>query len=108
MVSFLCHKFRNKKMNKEEKLEKLNHMKNYFFTSFWISFVLLLIASMMCMVFSDFYAGIASKFFNMEADDYSKVVLLLLGLWKILIIQFTLIPGIALCIISKYCGCKCK
>lgn len=95
-------------MNKEEKLEKLNHMKSYFFTSFWISFVLLLVSTMLCMVFNDFYSHFVEKFFHIESDDYGVLVVSLLGLWKILIIQFTLIPGIALCIISKYCGCKCK
>jgi len=95
-------------MNREEKLEKLNHMKSYFFTSFWISFALLLFSTMLCMVFNDAYAQFAEKFFHIESEDYGILVVSLLGLWKILIIQFTLIPGIALCIIGKYCGCKCK
>lgn len=95
-------------MNKEEKLEKLNHMKSYFFTSFWISFVLLLLSTMFCMMFSDYYAQFVEKFFHVEKDDYGAMVVYLLGFWKILIIQFTLIPGIALAIIGKYCGCKCK
>lgn len=95
-------------MNKEEKLEKINHMKSYFFTSFWISFVLLLLSTMLCMVFSEAQAQFVEKFFHLKSEDYGMLVVSLLGLWKILIIQFTLIPGIALCFVSKYCGCKCK
>lgn len=95
-------------MNKEEKLEKLNHMKSYFFASFWISVVLLLISTMICMVFNDFQMEFVSKFFAIDEEEYSQIVIFLLGLWKILIVQFTLIPGIALWIIGKHCCCKCK
>lgn len=96
-------------MNKEEKLEKIKGMKNYFFISFLVSFVFLLLASLMCMVYHDNQVMMVEKFFGMDAEDFSYLVVLTLGIWKILIFQFTLVPALALLVIEKTCHChKCK
>ena len=96
-------------MNKEEKLEKIKHMKSYFFVSFLVSFVFLLFASMMCIVFQNTQIMVVEKFFGLDAEDYGYILVLLMGFWKIIIIQFTLIPAIVLAIIEKHCHCcKCK
>ena len=94
-------------MNKEEKLEKIKGMKKYFFISFLVSFVILLLSSLICVIYHDNQIMIMEKFFGLDAEDYSYMVVLLLGLWKLLIIQFTLIPALALWIIEKNC-CHCK
>lgn len=95
-------------MNREEKIEKIRHMKAYFFISFGVSFVLLLVSTMLCMVMSDYQHAFVSKFFTMDSEDYNQIAVMLLGLWKVLIVQFTLIPGLALWIVEKHCSCKCK
>lgn len=96
-------------MNKEENIEKIKHMKNYFFITFWVSFVLLLFSALMCIVLYDNQVAFAEKFFNLESEDYSYILVLLMGLWKILIVQFTLISAIALWLIERTCSCcKCK
>ncbi len=97
------------KEEKHDKLEKLKHMKVYFLISFGVSFILLLISTLLCMVFQDAQIQFAAKFFGMESDDYGQIVIFLLGFWKILIVQFTLIPALALMIIEKHChSCKGK
>lgn len=94
-------------MNKEEKIEKVKCAKHYFVTSFWISFVLLLISSLICIAFYDTHAAMVERLFNLDSEDYSYILVLLMGFWKILIIQFTLIPAIALWMIERnYQTCK--
>lgn len=95
-------------MNKEEKIEKIKHMKYYFLISFFVSFVLLLVSTLMCIVFFDTQVVMVDKFFGLDAEDYSYIIVFLLGFWKILIFQFTLIPALALWIVEKHCCCKCK
>lgn len=95
-------------MNLEEKKEKLEHMQKYFAISFWISFFLLLLSTVLCMVMQDVQMAYVNKYFPIEPKEYYKLVILLLGLWKILIIQFTLIPALAIWCIRKCCKCKCS
>lgn len=87
--------------------EKMQHMQHYFFKSFIISFVLLLFATLMCIFFFDYQAQMMEKLFQLDVDDYSVLLVFLMGLWKILIIQFTLIPALVLFCMRKCC-CKNK
>ena len=95
-------------MNTEEKKEKLMHMQAYFFKSFWISFVLLIVATMLCMVMHDFQLAFVQKYFQMETEDFNYLVVLLLGIWKILIFQFTLVPALAIWCMRSCCKCGCN
>lgn len=93
-------------MNIEEKKEKVAHMHKYFSNSFWLSFILLLIASFVCIAFRNSYLMMIPKYFpQLTAHDWDYLVVLILGIWKILIIQFTLIPALVLWGI-KSCCCK--
>lgn len=96
-------------MNKEEKVEKLQCTRKFFVTGFFISFVLLMFSTLMCMIFHDNQVQMLEKFFGLDSETCSEIVVFLLGLWKVFIIQFTLIPAITLWVIEKniYC-CKCK
>lgn len=96
-------------MDIEEKREKVAHMHKYFSNSFWLSFVLLLISSFIVMAFRNNYLIMMAHYFpQLTAHDWDYLVVLLMGMWKILIIQFTLIPALVLWGLKK-CGCKaCK
>lgn len=96
-------------MNIEEKREKLDAMQKYFAISFWISFFLLLLSSLLCIYMHDAQLAFVMKYFPLDdIKDYNELVVLLLGVWKILIIQFTLIPALAIWCIRKCCKCsKC-
>lgn len=95
------------KEEKKEKKEKLLFMERFFLKSFLISFVLLLFSTWMCIVMQDFQADFVEKFFAMPPHVYGKIVVELLGLWKILIIQFTFVPFLALWCI-RHCPCCCN
>lgn len=95
-------------MNIEEKNEKLETMQKFFFMSFIVAFVVLLISSFLCVVFQDVQYKIVENWFGVSAETTAWLVILILGIWKILIIQFTLIPGIAIWIMRKFCNCTCN
>jgi len=92
-------------MDIEEKKEKLAHMQKYFVKSFWFSFILLLIASFMCIFMHNSQVAFVNKYFPISIEHFNMIVLLTLGIWKVLIIQFTLIPALVLTCLKKCC-CK--
>lgn len=96
-------------MKNEEQTEKIEFMQKFFVNSFWISFIFLLIGTLMCMAMHDFQLAFVQKYFKMDVEDYNYLVVLILGIWKILIFQFTLVPALAIFCIKKCCKCKnCK
>lgn len=88
--------------------EKMEHMQHFFFKSFVISFVLLIFSTLMCIFFFDYQAQMMEKLFQLDVDDYSMLLVFLMGLWKVLIIQFTLIPALVIFCMRKCCCCKGK
>lgn len=96
-------------MDIKEKKEKLDAMQKYFAISFWISFFLLLLSTVLCIYMHNEQLAFVMKYFPLDdVKDYNELVVLLLGFWKILIIQFTLIPALAIWCIRKCCKCnKC-
>lgn len=93
-------------MNIEEKKEKIEFMQKFFVKSFIVSFVLLMLSSYLCIVMHDFQLAFVQKYFKMSVENYNYVVVLLLGLWKILIIQFTLIPALVIWCMRRCCKCN--
>ncbi len=62
---------------------------------------LLLVASLLGMIFStDFVYKIHSKWFPMQKDTFNAVLYALIGIWKIFIFVFNVIPWAVLAIIS--------
>ena len=91
----------------EEKRVKLEYLQKFFLTSFVVSFILLLFSGLVYMAFNEQIANMAAQMFNIDADEYIELYLLLMGIWKILIFQFTLIPAVAIWSMKKCC-CVCK
>lgn len=91
----------------EEKKEKIEFMQKYFVKSFWISFILLIIASFLCITapVHNYQLDIVQKYFHLTARDLDLLVVFILGIWKVIIIQFTLIPALAIWAIKRHC-CK--
>lgn len=93
-------------MDIEEKKAKLLLLQKFFFKSFLISFILLLLSTVLCIYMHDAQLAFVNKYFPLtDAKEYNELVILLLGVWKILIIQFTLIPALAIWGIRKCCKC---
>ncbi len=83
-------------MDIEEKKEKIRHMHKYFVKSFWLSVVLIIVFGALTMMFRGFELGFVAKYYQMTPVDWDRLVFLVYGIWKILIIQFTLIPALVL------------
>jgi hypothetical protein len=94
-------------MNIEEKKAKMEFLQVFFIKSFLVSFVLLLVATMLCMVMHDFQLAFVQKYFQMDAEDYNYLVVLILGIWQVLIFQFTLFPALVIWCMRKCCKCGC-
>lgn len=94
-------------MDLEEKKEKLLFLQKFFAKSFWLSFFFLILATWLCIGLRDVQLAFVNKYFPIEVEDYNYLVILLLGLWKILIFQFTLIPALVIWCIRKCCKCGC-
>ena len=74
--------------NGDDKREKIDFLQKFFAKSFCISFFLLLLSSVLCIVMHDYQLTFVQKYFAMDVDDYNKIVVLIFGVWKVLIIQF--------------------
>ena len=95
-------------MNLEEKKEKLKFMQTYFFKSFWVSFAIVILASISCMVMHDAQVAIVNKYFPVSTENFNLMLLLTFGLWKVLIIQFTLVPALVIWCMRHCCKCGCE
>lgn len=96
-------------MNTEEKKAKLEFMQRFFVKSFLVSFILLLLASVMCVFMHDYQVAIVNKFFPLDdIKDLNFLILLVFGIWKVLIIQFTLVPALVVWCMRHCCKCGCE
>jgi len=66
-----------------------------------INFALLIFSSIMCMFVADLVYQIHSKWFSISREAFNVAIYSFIGLYKILIILFNLVPWIALIIATK-------
>jgi len=95
-------------MNKDEKMEKLHFLQSFFVRSFIISYVFIIFATLLCILMNDFQMHIAEKFFQLDSEDFNFILFLAFAFWKILVVQFTLIPAIVIWGMKKCCCCNYK
>lgn len=89
-------------MNKEI----LDFLQSFFIKSFIVSFIIFILACIACIFAHDIQVAVVEKFFHANAATVNLIILLILGIWKIFIIQFTLIPAIVIWYIQKSNKCK--
>jgi len=65
-----------------------------------LNFALLFLSSFVCTCASDFAYRMHSKWFSISRETFSIAIYSFLGLYKVFIIVFNLIPYIALLIIT--------
>lgn len=94
-------------MDIEEKKAKLEFLQKFFAKSFWISFILLIVASILCVVLHKFQMDVVGKYFPVSEENFNLMILMILGIWKVLVVQFTLIPALVIFCIRKCCKCNC-
>lgn len=96
-------------MDIEEKKEKLLFLQKFFFKSFLISIFLMLVSLVLCIYMHDTQLAFVNKYFPLtEPKEYNEIVILLFGIWKILVVEFTLVPALAIFAIRKCCKGECK
>jgi len=89
-------------LTKEQKVKKIKCKKMFFLKAFIISLILLVASAFICIAFHEPIMGMVTKLYGIEPHYYSLMVGLLLGMWKILIIQFTLVPFLVLLCVQKH------
>lgn len=82
-------------------LRKIQYKKQFFIKSFIVSVVLMIIVTIISIMGNNFFSGLAERFYNIDQDEYSNIVVSACALWKLLIIQFTLVPAIAMSMLEK-------
>ena len=70
----------------EHHLEKARHKKIFFFKSFIVSLIVLVIICVVATLLFNWMANVNYYFYGINADDYAKVFTIVMGIWKILII----------------------
>ncbi len=93
---------------KEHVLAKIHFKKKFFCKMFLISLILFIISALIVFCNMDCCATMAQKYYGLQPDDYSCVTAMLFGAWKILIIQFTLVPFLATYFMEKHVKDKCS
>lgn len=94
-------------MSDDNKKDKLWYWQKFFVNSFWLSFAFLLLSTFLCIVLKNYQMAFIGKYFPIEAEDYNYLVILILGIWKILIFQFTLIPAVIIYLMRRFYKCDC-
>lgn len=61
---------------------------------------LLILTSIMCIFFADFSYRMNHRFFSISREAFNVVIISFLGLFKIFVIVFSIVPYIALLIIT--------
>ena len=84
------------------RLEKIRYKKMFFIKSFIISLVLMILVCITASLLFDITANLNYKFYGLDLDDYAQIFTTVFGIWKILILQFTLVPAIAFMCLEKY------
>ncbi|MDD3435903.1 MAG: hypothetical protein PHC64_02000 [Candidatus Gastranaerophilales bacterium] len=95
-------------MDIEEKKQKLEWLQTFFVKSFWLSVILLIFSSLLCAIMHDAQLAAVKTMFNIDEETFNWLIVLMLGIWKILIVQFTLIPALVLWCMRHCCKCKCE
>lgn len=82
--------------------EKLRMKKIFFFKSFIVSAIMLMISALILVIGHDYFAEMTSKMYRLNSEQYTSVMIYSLAFWKIIIIQFTLVPAIVLHLMQKH------
>ncbi len=88
-------------MNNKDYLAKVQFKKKMFCKKFLISFVLLVLSFLIVMAIYDRNVILCASLFGLRPDFYALIMGLTFGIWKLLIIQFTLVPFLAMVFLEK-------
>ena len=87
--------------SKEDVIKMVSGKKKFFLKYFWVSFALYLFSALFIIFGHEMVSEMVHHVWKLDAEHYRLVAVLLMGMWKILIIQFALIPFITLFLADK-------
>ena len=93
-------KFTNEE--KDKYLTKLRFKKYFFLKNFVISYVLLILAFMISMMTYDSSLAMCQRMFGLNAQFTALTYMLMFGLWKILNVQFALVPFLSAWMMERH------
>lgn len=76
-------------------------LKKVLFRSFIYGFILLLISSLLYMFQFDTMFNMVKTFYPISHVSFTKIMIISISMWKIILIQFFLFPAIALHCVTK-------
>lgn len=85
----------------EHHLRKIRTKKQFFIKCFLVSIVVMIIVSIVSAFGYNFFSSIAERYYNIDQEEYGQIVVMSCAIWKLLILQFTLVPAIAMAIIER-------
>ena len=85
----------------ENCMEKLKCKKQFFLYAFLVSFVLFIFSYLIIFIGHSCFMSMAAKMFYIHPKMYYKFVVMAFAIWKILIVQFTLVPLLTICALEK-------
>ncbi len=88
----------------KENMFKILYGKKFFLKSFLISVVFYIFSAIIILFGHQTFVQFAHTVFGLNDNYYTLVLVLFMGMWKILIIQLTLVPFIALYFLEKCMG----
>ncbi len=75
-------------------MEKFKTLRDVFIKIFIVSFAIMIIACLISFLGYDLIAGMLESTFDIESDDLCQDIIIIFGIWKLIIIQFSLVPAI--------------
>lgn len=84
-------------------MEKIKCTKAFFWTSFILSTIFFIISAIIALTAHSALSSMAANQYNLSTAEFERICATSMSLWKMLIIQFTLIPALALTILDKKC-----
>ena len=86
----------------EQHLTRIRHAKQFFIKCFFISLVIMVLVWILGTMMFNILANMNFSLYGLEPDDYAIVFVIGMCVWKLFIIQFTLVPFLATKALEKH------
>ena len=86
----------------EKHLAKIQLAKQFFLKSLLINLAIILVVWILGTLMFNFFMDINLHLYNLEDDDYATAFVIVMSIWKLLIIQFALVPFLATMWLEKH------
>ena len=96
-----CSNYNNEDHLKH-KIKKVHMFKKFFFKNFIIGLILMIIICLIVWMMKNGLWTKAEAMYDITAYDCKRIFLTLMGIWKLFLVQFALVPFISLAMIEGH------